>query len=50
LLEYAFWPGSQEANPLIVVGETALDEEGTVYLRKLKKRFSLPIEYEQIVV
>ncbi len=50
LLEYAFWPGVQNATRLIVVGETALDEEGTKYLHTLKKRFSLPIEYEQIVV
>jgi len=50
LLEYSFWPGSQEATRLIVVGEAALDEEGTKYLHTLRKRFSLPIEYEQIVV
>jgi hypothetical protein len=50
LLEYAFWPGSQEAVRLVVVGESALDQEGTEYLCTLKKRFSLPVEYEQIVV
>lgn len=50
LLEYAFWPGSQEATRLIIVGETALDEEGAEYLRTLRERFSLPIEYEQIGV
>jgi hypothetical protein len=50
LLEYSFWPGSQEAARLIVVGETPLDKEGAKYLRKLRKRFSLPIEYEQVVV
>jgi hypothetical protein len=50
LLEYAFWPGSQEATRLVVVGETALDDEGAKYLLELKKRFSLPLEYEHIVV
>jgi hypothetical protein len=50
LLEYAFWPGAQEAIRLVVVGGAAPDEEGTEYLRTLKKRFSLPVEYEQIVV
>jgi len=49
LLEYGFWPGAQEAVRLIVAGESALDNEGTEYLRRLQKRFSLPIEYEQIV-
>lgn len=50
LLEYSFWPGSQEAARLIVVGETPLDKEGAKYLRTLRKRFSLPVEYEQVVV
>jgi hypothetical protein len=48
LLEYAFWPGGQAAFRLIVVGETAIDAEGEDYLRRLRKEFSLPIEYEQI--
>lgn len=50
ILEYAFWPGGQEATRLIVVGESAIDEDGEEYLRRLKKRFSLPIEYEQITI
>jgi hypothetical protein len=50
LLEYAFWPGSQEAVRLVVVGETELDDEGAKYLHELKKRFSLPLEYENIVI
>jgi len=50
LLEYAFWPGTQAATRLIVVGEEVLDEEGKGYLRELRKRFSLPIEYEQIII
>ena len=43
------WPGAQEAVRLIVAGENALDKEGEEYLRCLRNRFSLPIEYEQIV-
>lgn len=50
LLEYSFWPGSQEATRLIVVGEAALDEGGEEYLITLRKRFSLSLEYEQIIV
>jgi len=50
LLEYAFWPGSKEPTRLIVVGESALDQEGSVYIRTLNERFSLPIEYRQVVV
>lgn len=50
LLEYAFWPGAQEGTRLIVVGETAIDKDAEEYLRRLKARFALPIEYEQIVI
>jgi hypothetical protein len=50
LLEYAFWPGAQEAARLIVVGETAMDDDGREYLRRLRQRFSFPLEYEQISV
>lgn len=49
LLEYGFWPGTQEAARLIIVGETALDQEGLTYLNTLRQRFSLPLEYIQIV-
>jgi hypothetical protein len=49
LLEYAFWPGAQEATRLIVVGDGALAGDAEEYLKRLKERFALPIEYEQIV-
>jgi hypothetical protein len=50
LLEYSHWPGTQEAEYLIVVGETPIDEDGMNYLRKLKERFCLPIEYKHIEI
>lgn len=50
ILEYAFWPGAQEATRLIIVGESAIDEDAEEYLKRLKKRFSLPIKYEQIII
>ncbi len=40
LLEYAFWPGGQEALRLVVVGESPLGCDGMEYLRKLRRRFS----------
>jgi hypothetical protein len=48
LLEYSFWPGAQEAEKLIVVGEPSLDWDAEQYLATLKTRFFLPIEYCQI--
>ncbi len=50
ILEYSYWPGSQEAKRLIICGEKPLDEDGAAYLGLLTKRFSLPISYEQIVL
>ena len=50
LLEYAFWPGLQEAHRLIVVGETAAAADVQEYCRRLNERFSLPIQYQQIVL
>ena len=50
LLEYAYWPGGPKVKKLFVVGESEMDEDGTEYLRRLKKRFRLPIEYKQFTV
>lgn len=50
LLEYGFWPGAQAPARLIVVGENPIDDDGQEYLRRLKERFSLPLEYEAIVI
>jgi hypothetical protein len=47
LLEYSFWPGAQEAEKLIVVGEPPFDADAQRYLATLRARFSLPIEYQQ---
>jgi hypothetical protein len=48
-MEYAYWPGAREAKRLIVCGESPLDGDGETYLRQLKNRFALPIDYEQII-
>jgi len=50
LLEYGFWPGAQEPSRFVVVGESLIDEDGKEYLRRLNKRFSLPIDYEAIAI
>lgn len=50
ILEYGFWPGAQEPSRFIVVGERQIDDDGQDYLRRLKKQFSLPIDYETIAI
>jgi len=47
LLEYSFWPGAQDAERLIIVGEPALDDDTRSYIEALKSIFSLPIEYQR---
>jgi len=47
LLEYSFWPGAQEAEKLVIVGEPHLDPDAQRYLATLRQRFALPIEYQQ---
>jgi hypothetical protein len=50
LLEYSFWPGSQSAASLVVVGERPLDDEGRRYLETLQKELSIPIAYRQVLL
>ena len=50
LMEYAYWPGAREAKRLIVCGESPLDRDGEEYLQQLKRRFALPIDYEQVTL
>lgn len=47
LLEYSYWPGSQSADRLVIVGEPPLDNKAMAYLETLRKHFLLPLEYQQ---
>jgi hypothetical protein len=48
LLEYAYWPGAQKAERLIIVGEPELKDEARLYLTRLRQQFSLPVHYQQL--
>jgi hypothetical protein len=50
LLEYSFWPGAREPEKLFIVGEAKLDVAAEQYLRLLRGRFSVPIEYRRCVL
>lgn len=50
LLEYSYWPGAQEAERLIIVGEPPVDEAAGKYLSVLRSRFALPVHYSQFDV
>lgn len=47
LLEYAFWPGAKRANKLVIVSHLALTKDAEQYLAHLRKRFKVPITYQQ---
>jgi hypothetical protein len=48
LLEYSYWPGSQQANRLIVVGEPELDDEAAEYIAFLRRQLRIPIHYDRV--
>jgi hypothetical protein len=48
LLEYSFWPGSQEAARLIVVGETPLDKEGASICERCGSVFPCPLNMSKL--
>jgi hypothetical protein len=50
LLEYSFWPGSQQAASLVIVGEPSLDNESRAYLKRLQETFSIPVKYRRVVL
>ncbi|MCH7564857.1 MAG: hypothetical protein IH968_13645 [Gemmatimonadetes bacterium] len=50
LMEYSFWPGTQQAIKLVVVGEPPLDADARKYLNTLRKKFSLPVYYQQFKI
>ncbi|GJH34214.1 hypothetical protein CBA19CS91_15675 [Paraburkholderia hospita] len=47
LLEYGYYPGQQRRFPtrLVVVGRSDLSAADEAYLRELRERFALPLEY-----
>jgi hypothetical protein len=47
LMEYSYWPGSQQVDKIVVVGEADYDRNAKAYLARLRKDFSLPIDYKQ---
>ena len=49
VMEYAFWPGITNAEKLIIAGEFPIDDKTNNYLKYIRNKFSLPIEYLQIV-
>jgi hypothetical protein len=46
LLEYAYWPGAEAADQLIIVGEPRLDVKARTYLEALLREFVLTIDYK----
>jgi hypothetical protein len=50
LLEYAYWPGAREGSRLIICGESSLDVDGQEYVDELRRRFQLPVSYEQVAL
>lgn len=50
LMDYAYWPGKEIAEKIVIVGEPNLDAKSREYISFLSKRFLLPISYETIKI
>lgn len=48
LIEYAYWPGGNEAQRLVVVSENPMTRDARRFLLLLRKRHSLPIYYQHL--
>ena len=47
LLEYAYYPNTINANKLIIISHNQITPEVQKYLKHLRKKFNLPIYYQQ---
>lgn len=47
LLEYSFYPSEERAAKLVVVAPAELTRESSLYLAKLRSKFSIPIFYQK---
>lgn len=47
LLEYAYWPNVEKAKKLIIVSHLPPTESSEQYLMLLRKKFGMPIHYQQ---
>jgi hypothetical protein len=50
ILDYAYWPGRENAAKLFIVGENEIDKATQNYLRYLNTRFKLALEYIEIAL
>lgn len=48
LLEYAYWPDNERAAELIIVAPIAPTDNARSYLAALRRRFDIPIYYQQL--
>lgn len=48
LLEYSYWPGSQRAFSLVIVGEPILDAQCKTYLANLSSDLLIPVSYRRV--
>ncbi len=48
LLEYSYWPGSERAVSLVIVGEVALDDQCRAYLASLSNDLLIPVTYRRV--
>lgn len=48
IMEYAYWPDSERAEKLIIVGEDLPNNEAKLYLGYVRNRFKVPVYYRSL--
>lgn len=47
IIEYAYWPDQKNAEKLVIVAPPSATDETKIYITRLRKKFNLPIFYQE---
>jgi len=48
IMEYVYWPDSERAEKLIIVGRSPLDNEAAGYMKYIRDKFHIPVYYRSL--
>ena len=48
IMEYAYWPDSERAEKLIIVGQSLLDNDAARYMQCIRDKFRIPVYYRSL--
>lgn len=48
IMEYAYWPESERAEKLIIIGDTSPDNDAKRYIQHIRDKFHIPVYYRSL--